>query len=535
MNKQRYAAYGLARLTLALLVLQPMAVLAQAPVDDEGKVIGAYEPVLAAANLDAAGSDVPLMSAFELEELVGPVALYPDDLLAIVLPAAAYPQQIIDAARFLKDLESNSALEPDSEWDDSVVALLNYPEVIELMSNDIDWTWRLGEAMIAQQQDVLSAIETFRDRAYNAGNLKSDKYQTVARNDDYIEITPVTEDVIYVPYYEPERVVVYQPQPVYYYYPRSYPLYYYPYTSGYYFDGGYFWGVTTAFSIGWYSNSLNVYHHSYRGHPYYGRHYWDDWWYRRPTMTRYHNSYIGHSTVTVNRYYNGDRWRPRHDRRDYVRHDARAANNRYFTNRQTRREASNRRHSAEQRTRSRAVHRQPPVAFRDRPADFHARTQAQRNGTRDQRAHGQRSEHRSNTGQRRSDGLSRRNRDYVANQREQRPQQRREVVAQQRHGTSRSSRSQRRAPDLQAGQQRRERATPQPRYRAQRATPQRQQRSAPAPQHQRRSAPAPQRQQRSAPAPQQRQQHSAPPSQRQERSNTGSSHNRSESRRHSRR
>jgi hypothetical protein len=509
MNKQRYAAYGLAKLILALLALQPLAVSAQVPVDDDGKVIGAYEPVLAAdaETLNANASDVPLMSAVDLEELVGPVALYPDDLLAIILPAAAYPQQIIDATRFLEDLESNPELKPNPEWDDSVVALLNYPEVIELMNDDIDWTWRLGEAVIAQQQDVLSAIETFRDRAYNAGNLKSDEYQTVARNDGHIEISPVADDVIYVPYYEPERVVVYQPRPVYHYYPRSYPVYYYPYSSAYYFDSGYFWGVTTAFSIGWYSSGLNVYHHSYYGHPYYGHHYWNHWWYRRPTMTHYQNNYIGNTRVTVNNYYNGDRWRPRHDRRDYVRTDARAANNRYAANRQAQRQVSENRRSAEQRARAQTVNRQD---------------------------------------------------EYVANLRDQRPQtpQRREVVAQQRNETARTSGQQRRAPVPQAGEQRRERATPQAQRREQRATPtpqrqqravpapQRQQRAVPAPQRQQRAAPAPQRQQRSAPAPQpqqrsapapQAQQRSAPAPQRQERSSSGSSQKRSEGRRRDRR
>ena len=563
MNKQRCAAYGLAKLILALLALQPLAVSAQVPVDDDGKVIGAYEPVLAAEaeQLDATASDVPLMSAVDLEELVGPVALYPDDLLAVILPAAAYPQQIIDAARFLEDLESNPELKPNPEWDDSVVALLNYPEVIELMNDDIDWTWRLGEAMIAQQQGVLSAIETFRDRAYDAGNLKSDEYQTVARNDGHIEISPAADDVIYVPYYEPERVVVYQPRPVYYYYPRSYPLYYYPYSSAYYFDSGYFWGVTTAFSIGWYSSSLHVYHHSYHGHPYYGHHYWNNWWYRRPTMTHYQNNYIGNSRVTVNNYYNGDRWRPRHDRRDYVRTDARAANNRYVANRQAQRQVSERRRSAEQRARTQTVNRQEPVALRDRPVDFQARTQGQRRSAQEQRTNQQRSEQRSNTRQSRSDGAARQTRDYAANLREQRPQtqqiqQRREVVAQQRNETARASGQQRRAPVPQAGEPRRDRATPQAQRREQRATPapqrqqrsipapqrqqrsipapQRQQRAAPAPQRQQRAAPAPQRQQRSAPAPQP-QQRSAPAAQRQERSSSGSSQKRSESRRRDRR
>ncbi len=224
----------------------------------------------------------------------------------------------------MQELENDPSLEPDPDWDDSVVALLNYPEVIELLNEDIDWTWRLGEAVVAQQADVVAAVETFRDQAYVAGNLKSDSYQKVSRDDGVIEITPVAEDVIYVPYYEPARVVVYQPRPVYYYYPRPCPVYYYPYAASYAFDRGYFWGVTTAFSIGWYSDRLSVFHHSYAGHPYYNRPYWNRWWYRRPTINVHATTYVNNDTrVTINRfdrdhYDRGDLWRPRSNRRDYV-------------------------------------------------------------------------------------------------------------------------------------------------------------------------------------------------------------------------
>lgn len=303
--------------SMAVLAWLPSATLAQTPVDEDGKVIGNYE----AQHLESAtgNEEIPLLSSVELEDLIGPIALYPDDLLAIVLPAAAYPLQIVDAARFLEALENDPSLEPDPEWDDSVVALINYPEVVELLNDDIDWTWRLGEAVVSQQSDVVAAIETFRDRAYAAGNLKSDSYQNVSRGDGAIEITPVTEDVIYVPYYEPERVVVYQPRPVYYYYPRAYPVYYYPYSASHAFNRGHFWGLTTAFTIGWYSDSLHVFHHSYYGHPYYGHSYWNRWWYRRPSMNIHNTTYVGNNTrVTVNRYYGGDRWQPRDNRRDYV-------------------------------------------------------------------------------------------------------------------------------------------------------------------------------------------------------------------------
>jgi hypothetical protein len=300
------------------LVAVPIAGCAQVPVDEHGNEIGTYPAEAAEYERPIGNEDIPLLGAAELQELVGPIALYPDDLLAIVLPASAYPLQIIEAGRFLEQLEEDPSLQPNEEWDDSIVALLNYPEVLELLNDDIDWTWRLGEAIVAQQEDVVAAIEEFRDRAYAAGNLQSDEYQNVTRNDGVIEITPVSEDVIYVPYYEPERVVVYQPRPVYYYYPRAYPVYYYPYPSWYYFDHGPFWGVTTAFTIGWVSHNLHVYHHSYYGHPYYGHSYWDRWWYRRPSINIYNTTYVRNSQVTINRYYGGDRWRPRVDRRDHI-------------------------------------------------------------------------------------------------------------------------------------------------------------------------------------------------------------------------
>lgn len=311
--------------TLAILGLAigSLPSLAQVPVDDEGYVIGDGSSQLG-------DEGVPLRSASELEELVGPVALYPDDLLAIVLPAATYPLQIVEAARFLTDLESNPELEPSEDWDDSIVALVNYPEVVEMLNDDLDWTWQLGEAVVAQQGDVIQAIASFRDRAYAAGNLKSDEHQTVVQNGEVIEISPVSEEVIYVPYYEPERVVVYQPRPVYYYYPRAYPVYYYPYPYYHSFSRGYFWGVTTAFTIGWNAHCLNVFHPTYYGHPYYGYSYYNNWWYRNPSVTVYNNIYYDQRQVH-NRYSQGDRWRSQGYTR--LHHgDQRITRNRYYPN-----------------------------------------------------------------------------------------------------------------------------------------------------------------------------------------------------------
>ena len=303
-----------------LQLLVPLLVLSVLPTSSWTQVV---EPVIEEIE------ELPVISSSEIEELIGPIALYPDDLLAIVLPASTYPLQVVEAARFLEALETDPSLEPDPEWDDSIVALLNYPEVLEMLNEDLDWTWRLGEAVVAQQSDVIAAIELFRDRAYAAGNLESDDYQLVSHEGGSIQITPVEEDVIYVPYYEPEEVVVYQPRRVYYYYPRPYPVYYYPYPSHHVFYRDHFWGVTTAFTIGWHLHHLNVYHHSFYGHPYYGRTYWDRWWYRRPSIHIYNNYYVRNHRTHYNRYREGDRWYP-NVRSTIRKSDRRVTRTRYY-------------------------------------------------------------------------------------------------------------------------------------------------------------------------------------------------------------
>src|SRR5262245_12008754 len=116
--------------------------------------IGAALAVLRpAAAQDAQDSQAELATAEDLRELVGPIALYPDDLVAIVLPASTYPLQVVQAARFLEDRKQNPKLEADENWDDSIVALLNYPEAVKLMNDDLDWTWKLGDAVINQRAD----------------------------------------------------------------------------------------------------------------------------------------------------------------------------------------------------------------------------------------------------------------------------------------------------------------------------------------------------------------------------------------------
>lgn len=225
--------------------------------------------LLSAAALLAGQARSQELEADSLEALVAPVALYPDDVLGIILPAATFPLDVVRAARFLEDKADEPALQPDDAWDDSVVALLNYPEVIRMMNDDIDWTWALGEAVLLDQAAVLEAAQEFRSRAYASGNLRSDDKQIVSRSDGAIEIAPANPEVVYIPVYEPREVIVYQPRTVYRYYPVAYPSYYYPYPAGYAFDIPWFWGVTSYYSVGWHSHYVHVHHHTHSQHPYY--------------------------------------------------------------------------------------------------------------------------------------------------------------------------------------------------------------------------------------------------------------------------
>jgi len=208
-------------------------------------------------------------SAAELEELVGPIALYPDELLAIVLPASTYPLQIVQAARFLDKKKSNPDLMPDEQWDQSVLGLLNYPEVVQKMNEDLDWTWKLGEAVVNQQDDVMDAVQHFRRKVYDAGNLESnDKVKIVQETQEkqqIIVIQSASPEVIYVPTYQPSTVVVYQAVPYPYYYSAPYPYYYSPAAV---FWTGMFVGAAVGYGLYWgyghYHSSIKVnYNYNY--------------------------------------------------------------------------------------------------------------------------------------------------------------------------------------------------------------------------------------------------------------------------------
>ena len=186
----------------------------------------------------------------ELEQLVAPVALYPDELFAQVLMASTYPIQIVQAERWvkanpgLKDKALEDALQKEP-WDPSVKSLAPFPQVLTMMSEKLDWTQKLGDAFLAQKQDVMATAQTLRAKAASEGHLKDSKEQKVitekTETTTIIKIEPADPQVVYVPTYNP--TVVYGAWP----YPAYPPYYYYP--PGY-AAGAAFVGFTAGVIVG---------------------------------------------------------------------------------------------------------------------------------------------------------------------------------------------------------------------------------------------------------------------------------------------
>ena len=190
-------------------------------------------PLGAMAQQPATAPTQPLLKPAELDQLLAPIALHPDPLLSEVLIASTYPLEVVQADRWAK---SNKALKGDAltaalakqSWDDSVKSLVQVPSVLAMMSEQLDWTQKLGDAVLAQQADVMDSIQRLRARARANGKLESTKEQTVTvKTEDqkqYVVIEPTSPTEIYVPYYEPAAVYGDWPNPDYapYYFPPPY-------------------------------------------------------------------------------------------------------------------------------------------------------------------------------------------------------------------------------------------------------------------------------------------------------------------------
>ena len=223
----------------------------------------AQTPAPAPANAAAPPSAPAQPSEADLEKLVAPIALYPDPLLATLLPASAYPLDIVKASRFLQDTNNISRID-SQPWDPNVKALARFPDVLKKMNEDIDWTSDLGDAFVNNQKGVMNAIQVMRNKANDAGNLKTTEQQvvTVTNNivqetvnnqvvvvtNTVVQIQPATPGVVYVPYYSP-AVVYAAPAPG-----------YYAAASMVSFGAGMMWGAAIANSCNWHSGDVNINH-----------------------------------------------------------------------------------------------------------------------------------------------------------------------------------------------------------------------------------------------------------------------------------
>ena len=233
-------------------------------------LLGVFMLMSAPCTVFAQGEEAPPVSFSqqELDQMLAPVALYPDSLLAQILIAATFPNQVMDANNWLKAHQGMGRDQLNAEldrmdWDMSIKALAPFPQVLDMMAQQLEWTQRLGEAFLAQQADVMDAVQRLRRKAEQAGNLRATAQQNVVETDGYVEIQPVNPDVVYVPRYDP--AVVYGT----WWWPAYPPLVYYPVWPGVVFApvvGVYgFWGsvgVGPAWGWGWGSwgwGSHNVY------------------------------------------------------------------------------------------------------------------------------------------------------------------------------------------------------------------------------------------------------------------------------------
>lgn len=236
---------------------------------------------LALAQGSAQAQSAYVFSQQELDQMLAPIALYPDALLSQVLMASTYPLEVLEAARWARehrDLSGDDAVRAaeGEDWDPSVKSLLAFPQVLERMGENPQWTQSLGDAFLDQEPQVMDTVQGLRRRAQAAGNLRPDDRMRVLESGPSLMLQPYDPEVVYVPYYDP--LVVYGS----WWWPAYPPVYLRPW-PGYYarpaYVGGFHWGAPVAVSAGFFFGTIdwrqrqarvehvNTYYYNRRGWP----------------------------------------------------------------------------------------------------------------------------------------------------------------------------------------------------------------------------------------------------------------------------
>jgi hypothetical protein len=201
----------------------------------------------------------PVFTQQELDQMLAPIALYPDSLLSQILMASTYPLEVVEAARWSKanpNLKGERAVQAVAEntWDPSVKSLVAFPQILMMMDEKLNWTERLGDAFLAQQQQVMDTVQNLRQKASAAGNLTSNDQIRVTQQGQSIVVDPANPQVVYVPYYNP--MVIYGP----WWWPAYPPIYWGPW-PGYFigpgFSVGFVWGLGIPVGPGFFFGAFN--------------------------------------------------------------------------------------------------------------------------------------------------------------------------------------------------------------------------------------------------------------------------------------
>jgi len=240
---------------------------------------GAVPAEVLAARQDTQPQPPPVQEAQQtpeqLQQLVAPIALYPDNLVGQILAAATYPAQVVEADRWLqkhRNLKGEGlAKAVDTQpWDSSVKALTEVPKVLANMDKNLNWTSTLGDAYMNQQQDVMDAIQVMRQRARQAGNLQTNAQESVTEDGQTIEIQPANPQVVYVPEYDPWLVYggPIDPYPFWAPYPGLYiggPGIVFGLGFDFGFFGGFGWGWNN-WGVDWHRHNVMFHHNGFVSH-----------------------------------------------------------------------------------------------------------------------------------------------------------------------------------------------------------------------------------------------------------------------------